>query len=52
MNRKMKILHFNKICRACMCERNDLKPLFNACLADMLMKCASVKVRLETDEIF
>lgn len=45
MSRKIKILEFNKICRTCMSERKDLKPIFNASLADMLMKCVNVKVK-------
>lgn len=45
MSRKIKIIEFNKICRTCMNEKNDLKPIFNACLPDMLMKCISIKVK-------
>lgn len=37
-------LKFNKICRLCLYEKTDLKPLFNARVAEMLMFCASIIV--------
>lgn len=50
MSRRTRILNLNKICRTCLCERNDLKPIFNACLPDMLMNCTSIEVK-EDDEL-
>lgn len=37
-------LDFNKICRMCLYEKTDLKPLFGARVADMLMFSASIVV--------
>ncbi|XP_045468624.1 zinc finger protein OZF-like isoform X1 [Harmonia axyridis] len=41
-------MKFEKICRTCLLEKNPLKSLFNACLPNMLMSCASIQV-LEGD---
>jgi hypothetical protein len=40
-NFKMKL---DKICRTCLLEKAGLKPLFGACVANMLMSCASIQV--------
>lgn len=37
-------LKFDRICRLCLIEKVGLKPLFEACVADMLMSCASIVV--------
>nr|CAH7728743.1 unnamed protein product [Callosobruchus chinensis] len=37
-------MKLDKICRACLEEKAYLKPLFDACLPNMLMTCASVQV--------
>lgn len=36
----------NKICRACLLEKAGLKPLFDACVADMFMFCTSLVVSI------
>ncbi|CAH1154764.1 unnamed protein product [Phaedon cochleariae] len=41
-------MKFDRICRTCLLEKTDLRPLFEACVANMLMSCASVQV-LEGD---
>uniref|UniRef100_A0A1A9WIG6 Protein krueppel n=1 Tax=Glossina brevipalpis TaxID=37001 RepID=A0A1A9WIG6_9MUSC len=43
MDRK-KVLELDKICRVCICERKDMRPLFSEKVAEMLMECASVNV--------
>lgn len=37
-------LLLDKICRACLMEKGDMKPLFGTCLDEMLMSFASIKV--------
>nr|CAI5868706.1 unnamed protein product [Callosobruchus analis] len=37
-------MKLDKICRTCLEEKAYLKPLFDACLPNMLMTCASVQV--------
>ncbi|KAL3276980.1 hypothetical protein HHI36_012342 [Cryptolaemus montrouzieri] len=38
------MMKFDKICRTCLLEKTPLKSLFNACLPNMLMSCASIQV--------
>lgn len=35
---------FDKICRTCLIEKANMRPIFDAFVADMLMKCANVQV--------
>uniref|UniRef100_A0A6P7G3Y1 Zinc finger protein 260-like n=1 Tax=Diabrotica virgifera virgifera TaxID=50390 RepID=A0A6P7G3Y1_DIAVI len=37
-------MKFNKICRTCLLEKANLKPLFEACVANMLMSCSAIQV--------
>lgn len=37
-------LVLEKICRACLMEKGDMKPLFGTCLDEMLMSFANIKV--------
>lgn len=37
-------LHLDRICRACLMERGDMRPLYGACLDEMLNSFASVEV--------
>ncbi|CAH1112096.1 unnamed protein product [Psylliodes chrysocephalus] len=37
-------MKLNKICRTCLLEKANLKPLFEACVPNMLMSCASIQV--------
>ncbi|XP_063912202.1 zinc finger protein OZF-like [Zophobas morio] len=37
-------MKLDKICRTCLLEKAGLKPLFGACVANMLMSCASIQV--------
>lgn len=41
-------LRLDKICRACLTEKGDMKPLFGACLDEMLVSFASIQVNLFT----
>ncbi|XP_075166508.1 uncharacterized protein LOC142238683 [Haematobia irritans] len=43
MDRK-RALELDKICRVCICERKDMRPLFSEKIAEMIMECASVTV--------
>ncbi|XP_053963911.1 zinc finger protein 853 [Anastrepha ludens] len=43
MERK-KVLELDKICRVCIAERKDMRPLFSEKIAEMLMECASVNI--------
>lgn len=40
-------LQLDKICRACLTEKGDMRPLFGACLDEMLHSFASVQVKNE-----
>ncbi|XP_026465500.1 zinc finger protein 2-like [Ctenocephalides felis] len=40
-------LVLEKICRACLMEKGDMKPLFGTCLDEMLMSFANIKVSTE-----
>lgn len=37
-------MRLDKICRACLGEKANLKPIFNACVADMVMTCAPIQI--------
>lgn len=37
-------LQLDKICRACLTEKGDMRPLFGACLDEMLHSFASIQV--------
>lgn len=39
-------LQLDKICRACLMERGDMRPLFGACLDEMLNSFSSLEVLL------
>lgn len=39
------IISLARICRACLNERTQMKPLFDARLAEMMMACANIVVR-------
>lgn len=39
-------LQLDKICRACLTEKGDMRPLFGACLDEMLVSFASIQVIL------
>ena len=43
MERK-KVLELDKICRVCIAERKDMRPLFSEKIAEMLMECATVNI--------
>lgn len=45
-------MKLDKICRTCLLEKAGLKPLFGACVANMLMSCASIQVGLQVLEDF
>lgn len=40
-------MKLDKICRTCLLEKANLRPLFEACIANMLMSCASVQVKMQ-----
>lgn len=40
-------LQLDKICRACLTEKGDMRPLFGACLDEMLVSFASIQVILK-----
>lgn len=42
-------LQLDKICRACLTEKGDMRPLFGACLDEMLVSFASIQVRYSAD---
>lgn len=37
-------LQLERICRACLSERSDMRPLFGACLDEMLVSFAGIQV--------
>lgn len=37
-------LQLDKICRACLTEKGDMRPLFGACLDEMLLSFAAIEV--------
>lgn len=37
-------LQLDKICRACLTEKGDMRPLFGACLDEMLVSFAGIEV--------
>lgn len=39
-------LQLDKICRACLSEKGDMKPLFGACLDEMLLSFANIQVNV------
>lgn len=39
-------LQLDKICRACLTEKGDMRPLFGACLDEMLISFASLQVNV------
>lgn len=39
-------LQLDKICRACLSEKGDMKPLFGACLDEMLVSFANIQVNV------
>lgn len=41
-------LRLDKICRACLTEKGDMRPLFGACLDEMLVSFASIQVKSVT----
>jgi len=43
MDRK-KVLELDKICRLCISERKEMRPLFSEKVPEMLMDCTSVRV--------
>lgn len=40
------IISLARICRACLNERTQMKPLFDARLAEMMMACANIVVSI------
>lgn len=40
----LEIVHFSKICRTCLRETKDMQSVFDACLDQMLMDFAALKV--------
>ncbi|KAF2905261.1 hypothetical protein ILUMI_00912 [Ignelater luminosus] len=40
----LNINKFSKICRTCLIEKVNMRPIFDAYVADMLMECANVQV--------
>lgn len=38
-------LRLDRICRACLTEKGDMKPLYGACLDEMLVSFASIQVQ-------
>lgn len=40
-------LQLDKICRACLTEKGDMRPLFGACLDEMLRSFATIEVKNE-----
>lgn len=45
VNSKIRNLKFDKICRACMEVKRDMRPLFEQLTATMLMGISTVEVR-------
>jgi len=45
MDRK-KVLELDKICRLCISERKEMRPLFSEKVPEMLMDCTSVRVQV------
>lgn len=41
------MMKLDKICRICLLEKANLRNVFEACVANMLMSCASVQVRFK-----
>lgn len=39
-------LQLDRICRACLSEKGDMKPLFGACLDEMLLSFANIQVQM------
>lgn len=39
-------LQLEKICRACLSEKGDMKPLFGACLDEMMLSFANIQVNV------
>lgn len=37
-------LNLDRICRACLSERTEMRPLFGACLDEMLISFANIQV--------
>lgn len=40
-------LQLDRICRACLSEKGDMKPLFGACLDEMLLSFANIQVKCQ-----
>lgn len=51
-NRMQQNLKFDKICRACLLVKKDMRPLFEQLTATMLMGISKVEVRWRIIEIF
>lgn len=52
VNHKLKNLNLEKICRACLEVKRDMRPLFEQLTATMLMGISKVQVRWQINEIF
>lgn len=39
-------MKLDKICRTCLLDKANLRNVFDACVANMLMSCASVQVNI------
>lgn len=52
VNNKLKNLNFEKICRACLEIKRDMRPLFEQLTATMLMDISKVQVRGQINKIF
>ncbi|XP_055906573.1 zinc finger protein 236 isoform X1 [Eupeodes corollae] len=44
MEEKRRNLELDKICRVCLSQKKDMRPIFGEMIADMLMECARVKI--------
>ena len=44
----MKNVELDKICRICLQEKREMRPLFAEMISEMLMECVSIKVSKST----
>lgn len=46
MEGDVKTLELDKICRVCLTAKKDMRPLFGEMVAEMLMECTRIQVKL------
>lgn len=42
----IKTLELDKICRVCLTVKKDMRPLFGEMIAELLMECARIQVKM------